>query len=90
MTYDQAWKIQEVWKDKPHGWIQWKGTDVCMDVHCKCGYISHVDADFTYVIQCPKCLQKYFVNGHVQFIPIVETDNMNCVQAQLNFEDIED
>lgn len=23
--------------DKPHGWIQWKGTDVCVDIYCKCG-----------------------------------------------------
>lgn len=38
-----------------HGWIQWKGTDVCMDVHCKCGEHSHLDAEFAYYIKCPKC-----------------------------------
>lgn len=28
----------------PTGFIQWKGTDVCMDVYCKCGYHSHIDS----------------------------------------------
>ena len=36
-TSKEAWGLQEMYKDKPHGWIQWKGTGVCMDVHCKCG-----------------------------------------------------
>lgn len=36
----------------PHGWIQWKGTSVCMDVHCACGAHGHVDADFAYTLKC--------------------------------------
>jgi len=32
----------------PHAWIQWKGTDVCMDVRCSCGNHGHVDADFAF------------------------------------------
>jgi phage FluMu protein Com len=55
-------------KKDPHGWIQWKGTDVCMDIHCKCGEHSHIDAEFVYFIQCPKCKTIYEVNGHVQLI----------------------
>lgn len=37
------------------GYIQWKGTDVCMEVHCACGYQSHIDADFLYFVRCPEC-----------------------------------
>jgi hypothetical protein len=37
----------------PHGWIQWKGTDVCMDVHCSCGTSGHVDTEFAYFYRCP-------------------------------------
>ena len=36
--------------DGPHGWIQWKGTDVCIDLHCECGSHGHVDGDFVYYV----------------------------------------
>ncbi len=29
---DEAWKIQETYAGKPHGFVQWKGTDVWMDI----------------------------------------------------------
>ena len=30
--------------------IQWKGTDVCMDFHCKCGAHLHIDGMFVYKV----------------------------------------
>jgi hypothetical protein len=54
----------------PNGWIQWKGTDVCMDVYCACGYHGHVDVDFFYFYECPKCHQKYAVGQTVPLIPL--------------------
>lgn len=57
-------------EDQPHGWIQWKGTNVCMDVHCKCGFMGHIDAEFAYNIQCPECNAVYMVNGHVEFVEL--------------------
>jgi phage FluMu protein Com len=74
-----VWKLQERYKDLPHGWVQWKGTDVCMDIYCKCGYHSHIDDSFTYYIKCPKCKTVYFCNGHIEFIEI-EQEPMNCVK----------
>jgi hypothetical protein len=36
--------------------IQWKGTDVCMDVTCpKCGEHGHIDGEFVYAVQCDGC-----------------------------------
>lgn len=67
---DEAWKIQETFKGQPHAWIQWKGTDVCMDIHCKCGQHSHVDADFAYNVKCPKCGTVYMCNGHIELIEL--------------------
>jgi hypothetical protein len=32
--------------------IQWKGTDVCMDFDCPCGVHSHFDGDFAHFVQC--------------------------------------
>ena len=75
---DEAWEMQEMYKDKPHGWVQWKGTDVCMDVHCKCGHHSHIDADFAYFVKCPKCGTVYMCNGHIELIE-VEQEPDNCV-----------
>lgn len=35
--------------------IQWKGTDACLDLHCTCGTDLHFDGDFAYAIRCWKC-----------------------------------
>lgn len=44
------------WGHKPSNFIQWKGTDVCMDVLCLCGGTYHVDQqDFLYVLFCNAC-----------------------------------
>lgn len=51
---------------KPHVWVQWKGTDVCCDVHCECGFSGHVDGEFFYFFECPQCHQIWEVGTHVQ------------------------
>jgi len=53
------------WDDKPHGWVQWKGTNVCMDFHCDCGAVGHVDGLFAYHIKCGACGKVWEVDGHV-------------------------
>ena len=75
---DEAWKMQETYKGKPHGWIQWKGTDVCMDVHCKCGKHLHFDQDFLYHVECGHCGAVYMCNGHIELIEIEEKPD-GCV-----------
>lgn len=35
--------------------IQWKGTDVCLDFYCQCGAHCHLDGDFAYYVKCPHC-----------------------------------
>lgn len=67
---DAAWEMQETYEGKPHGWIQWKGTGVCMDIRCACGHHSHVDADFAYNVECPKCHRVYMCNGHIELIEL--------------------
>ncbi len=77
-TKDEAWNIQESYEGKPHGWIQRKGTDVCMDIHCACVELSHVDASFVYHVKCPHCGRVYFCNGHIELIEL-EQDPVDCV-----------
>lgn len=52
--------------DGPAGWIQWKGTDVCMDVTCACGAAGHFDGDFVYFLRCPECGRVYSVGQSVR------------------------
>ena len=75
---DEAWEIQDTRKGEPHGWIQWKGTNVCMDVHCVCGEIGHIDESFAYHVKCPKCERVYFCNGHIELIEL-EKEPKECV-----------
>ena len=76
---DAAWDLQNTQEGKPHGWIQWKGTEVCMDVHCKCGRLSHIDAEFAYHVKCPGCGAVYFCNGHIELIEL-EVAPDTCVE----------
>jgi phage FluMu protein Com len=76
--HQEALNIQEHKNDIPIGWIQWKGTTVCMDIHCKCGYLSHIDSGFAYHVKCPRCNTIYFCNGHIELIEL-EEDPENCV-----------
>lgn len=75
--------------ERPYGWIQWKGTDVCMDVRCKCGRTGHVDADFAYHVKCSSCKTVYFVNPHIEFIELTpeEGQNAQCVVDSVVHDD---
>lgn len=35
-----------------HAFVQWKGTDVCLDFYCDCGRHSHFDGYFCYAFKC--------------------------------------
>ena len=49
-AFDTSAKIE-----RTHAFIQWKGTDVCMDFYCECGERCHVDDFFAYTVECPEC-----------------------------------
>jgi hypothetical protein len=76
---EAAWELQEMYEGKPHGGVQWKGTDVCMDIHCKCGCHSHIDASFAYNVKCPNCGTVYACNGHIELIELEEEPD-SCVE----------
>ena len=77
---EEVWskKLQEDYKEKPHGWVQWKETDVCMDLHCVCGELSHIDGDFAYNVKCGNCGTVFFCNGHIELIELKEEPE-DCV-----------
>lgn len=59
-------------EDRPHVWIQWKGTDVCCDIHCACGEMLHFDGEFFYFVKCGACGQTWEVGSHVALYPVAE------------------
>jgi hypothetical protein len=75
-----------LFENRPHIWIQWKGTDVCCDIHCDCGYQGHFDGEFLYAFRCPKCQQVWEVGTHM---PIYKrgADYTGVVQDISGFDD---
>ena len=73
----------EAAKGTPHGWIQWKGTDVCIDLHCACGDHGHVDADFFYGYECAHCGRKYAVG---QIVRLIELTPEQVQQSGMMFQ----
>lgn len=49
----------------PNCFIQWKGTDVCMDFWCECGAHHHIDSDFVYAVKCHECGSIWEMPKHV-------------------------
>jgi len=86
---EQEPQYSSPFENGPHGWIQWKGTDVCMDCYCECGHHGHIDAEFAYSYQCPKCKQIYTINGHVQFHKVDSVDHQCVVTDESYVEDDE-
>ena len=57
---------------RPHIWIQWKGTDVCCDIHCECGAHLHHDGRFMYFVKCPHCQTIWEVGTHVALYRVTD------------------
>lgn len=55
-------------QNAPYAFIQWKGTDVCLDWHCACGEQYHLDASFLYAVQCGACQCVYALEPFVRLV----------------------
>lgn len=75
----------------PHGWIQWKGTDLCIDIHCRCGKSTHFDGDFMYYIQCPYCERVYAANGFIELVEVIniKEDYIQTAEKDILGEDFD-
>lgn len=59
-------------EEPPSAYIQWKGTDVCMDVYCECGCSCHVHGEFVYMYRCPNCKATFVVGSRVRLYRMPE------------------
>lgn len=55
MEYEQRFIEQKRPEKGTSAFIQWKGTDVCADLLCECGWYGHHDGYFLYTWECPDC-----------------------------------
>jgi len=60
----ENWSTRDL--PRPNAFIQWKGTDVCMDCYCTCGEQFHIDADFAYAVQCRHCGRRFEMSSMVE------------------------
>lgn len=68
-------------KEGASGFIQWKGTSVCMDLTCRCGQGVHLcDKSFTYFWECLKCGEVYALSSYIRMVPLTE-DHKAYVKA---------
>lgn len=86
MSYYKEIYSQDNQQTESHGWIQWKGTNVCIDLHCKCGHHGHLDGYFAYGFQCPKCKRFFALGQIVKLIEITEeqSKNINLKEVELS------
>ncbi len=59
MDPNSQWMFARPETSETDMFIQWKGTDVCMDLQCPCGCSSHIHGYFANSVQCPECLSVY-------------------------------
>lgn len=52
-----------------YAFIQYKNTDICVDIECLCGESFHYDGYFAYYLQCPNCNQIFKLNTHIEIQP---------------------
>lgn len=71
-TREEAQEANYVEASRPMTFIQWKGTDVCMDVYCKCGESFHIDGYFAYSVECPYCNRMYACGAKIVLREIKE------------------
>ena len=50
--------------------LQWKGSEVCIDFQCKCGGHWHFDGWFASPATCPLCYRKYDLGTQVKMVCI--------------------
>ena len=69
------------------GDVQWKGTDVCIDLECECGWDGHFDGYFMYHIECPGCEKIFKAETAITFTPLEEGCDAFCLVTKEKLAD---
>ena len=71
-TWGEARNNQTKPVETPFGRIYKDLSEVCFDIHCKCGIVSHYDGKYLNVIQCYHCETQYYVGAYIELLEIEE------------------
>lgn len=81
---DDTWDLGRISDGSfPKSFIQWKGTNVCIDLYCTCGKHSHYDGDFLYRWQCPACKKCWEMGTAVRMRPCEADDDWSIQHPEL-------
>lgn len=70
--YKAVYEQQDAKPSPASGWIQWKGTNICIDLYCECGEHGHIDGEFFYYYECSSCHRKFAVGQNVKLIELTK------------------
>lgn len=65
--------------DRPDAFIQWKGTNACIDLYCTCGEQFHFDGYFAYELTCGHCGQTYEMPNMLRVHPVEPSRGLKLV-----------
>lgn len=68
--------------ERPGAFIQWKGTDACLDLYCVCGSQDHFDGFFAYRWRCGACGRVYVLPDRLVLTPL-DGDEAERVRGNL-------
>lgn len=69
----------------PMAFIQYKGTELCADFHCKCGVRGHLDGDFIYFVRCKSCGTSYEVGSFVRLYELTSDEVVDACARHRRF-----
>ena len=64
---------------RPEIFLQWKGTDACLDLYCTCGDQFHFDGYFASELTCGKCGQTYELPHMLAITPAEPSHQLKIV-----------
>ncbi|WVX88162.1 hypothetical protein SEA_LITNINMCQUEEN_106 [Gordonia phage LitninMcQueen] len=54
--------------------IQYKGTDICLDFRCECGAECHFDGYNANAMKCPRCKTVWLLPS---VLPLIKADDLD-------------
>jgi hypothetical protein len=84
---EKARESEQKFEGLPHGYLQWRNIYICMDFHCECGELSHIDGEHLSNVHCTYCGRLYHCNPNIELIEINGKDNTKIIKGQETLRD---
>jgi hypothetical protein len=64
---------------RPDLFLQWKGTDACLDLYCACGQDLHFDGYFAHELTCGHCGQTWELPHKLAVTPVEPSRQLTLI-----------